>query len=519
MSGSSAFISYHHEDSVIGEALHDQLSFLAAAGEGRRALSVFLDSRDIGGGTPWQPEIDKNLAEKDWLVVVYTGQQSVYCGYEIGTFTHLHAAKPLRRIIALHDVADDLLPVVLRGNQNRSVAPVEIVTNLDDVIIEAGELGAWFSSPVGRFLRDFCQYNGLYTPEHERNDPARYNANVALAAKKVATAFSLASATDVKSETPTQISFEILIKRLGKTKISVVPDEATIVGTSLFFDILDTTFPVSWDQAPTATWKELRQVLDEDGRKKVPWMHKVERDLVRAVGARGVSSDDVTFRGKNGKIYRPILVRHKLFANGDRRFYLLFVETLDRRFVGSESSSLLLTDLILASRWRFTYLEQWNETINRVFGETTPLATFVDNCRQLLYNIEWMEHEAAEYGANDPEDLVKAFGPAKRARVERFFSDWVASKRLLDVVLPDGLDTSITDGNRSKIRAGIVEFLEQTRVQNADFLSLAVQSYSEHVSADLAVEANLPAASPDLGEHCPDPGTAREVQRAGLHAI
>jgi hypothetical protein len=105
-------------------------------------------------------------------------------------------------------------------------------------------------------------------------------------------------------------------------------------------------------------------------------MHKVESDVVRAAASRTVSGDDVTFLGENGKVYRPILVRHKLYINGDRRFYLLFVETIDRRFVGSPRSSLLLTALILASRWRFSYFEKWSDTIGRIFGKNIPLLSF-----------------------------------------------------------------------------------------------------------------------------------------------
>ena len=93
----------------------------------------------------------------------------------------------------------------------------------------------------------------------------------------------------------------------------------------------------------------------------VPWMHKVETDVVRAISHQIVSPDDVTFVGKNRKVYRPILERHELFVNGDRRFYMLFLKTLDRRFVGSQRTSVLLTGLILASRWRFTYFENWPE--------------------------------------------------------------------------------------------------------------------------------------------------------------
>ena len=69
---SSAFISYHHEDKIIGETLNDQLMFLAVHGDGRRFLNCFLNTREIQRGMAWKPIIDKKLGDSDWLVVIYT---------------------------------------------------------------------------------------------------------------------------------------------------------------------------------------------------------------------------------------------------------------------------------------------------------------------------------------------------------------------------------------------------------------------------------------------------------------
>src|SRR5262249_5790257 len=118
MPQTSAFISYHHNDSIIGSILAEQLSVLAGFGEGRPALSCFLDAEAIGPGEIWQPVIDDNLRSNDWLLVIFTGKPSLYCGYEIGTFSQLnsHAIKkepPDKRIIGLYDVPEATLPGLL----------------------------------------------------------------------------------------------------------------------------------------------------------------------------------------------------------------------------------------------------------------------------------------------------------------------------------------------------------------------------------------------------------------------
>jgi hypothetical protein len=254
----------------------------------------------------------------------------------------------------------------------------------------------------------------------------------------------------------------------------------------LFFDVLGLALPIAWNQAPNTTWGKLKELLDPGGKRDVPWMHKVEADVVKAANSLSVSGDDVTFRAPNGRIYRAILVRHKLFVNGDRKFYLLFAETLDRRFAGSKQSSLLLTALILASRWRFTFFEKWTDTIERVFGESTPLASFADSCKQLVYNIDWIEHESAELGTDSSIAMIDVFGPENRARVERFFKEWEQAKAELFAALPGGMGANITEANRAAARDTVLTFLKKTREQNADFLELAVAAYSHQVTLDLA---------------------------------
>jgi hypothetical protein len=176
-------------------------------------------------------------------------------------------------------------------------------------------------------------------------------------------------------------------------------------------------------------------------------------------------------------------MQYDLMFNGDRRFKIAFIETLDRRFPGEEQSSLLLACVVLASRWRFNYFERWSETTDTLFGDRAPLAHFSDACRQLLYNIEWIENEAAELGANDQRAMVHAFGHRHRARVDRFFDDYRRAKEELMGVLR--LDMAITEQNRPELRNAVLRFLDATRQQNLEFLLLALQVYGDLLKGEL----------------------------------
>ena len=98
--------------------------------------------------------------------------------------------------------------------------------------------------------------------------------------------------------------------------------------------------------APQITWGQLRQTLTRPGRPNIPWMDKLEINIALAAALKTSEPDDVTFRGsRDNRIYRAILTRHKLYKNGKRRFYVLLVDTFDRRFIGDRYTSLLLISL------------------------------------------------------------------------------------------------------------------------------------------------------------------------------
>ena len=153
--------------------------------------------------------------------------------------------------------------------------------------------------------------------------------------------------------------FDSEMKRIVETSI--------LVGSSRAFETIGISPPLSLDanQAPHVTWGALRQALSLPGHANIPWMDKSETNISRAIALKTQEPDDVTFRGRDGHIYRAILTRHKLYKNGKRRFYVLLVETFDRKFVGDRQTSMLLTALTLASRWRFTFFERWRETLKQ----------------------------------------------------------------------------------------------------------------------------------------------------------
>ena len=213
-------------------------------------------------------------------------------------------------------------------------------------------------------------------------------------------------------------------------------------------------------------------------------MDKLEINVALAAALKTSEPDDVTFKGsRDGRIYRAILTRHKLYKNGKRRFYVLLAEMFDRRFIGERNTSLLLISLILASRWRFTFFERWHETLAK-FDDDRSDKEFQDACRQFEYNMDWMEHEGVELGADDMDAMVEAFGFDNKARVQRFYSEWGAAKNKMNSQLPQAFE-GLTPELRAQARTAIVDFLTAIKGQNAEFLKLSTEKYAEKMRASV----------------------------------
>jgi hypothetical protein len=481
----NVFISYSHLDTIIAQAIKDQLTELAQRGEGGRSLNCFLDMESIEPGVKYQPVIRGALEKADWLAFVFTGEQSVYCGYEIGMYSIIKPNGPNdeKPVACLHDVDQKKLPAVLEGynttliNQIAPYLPHPLEKFTEDAKL-------WWDSPIGKLLRTICTRKGLYTPQHRTNDPVQYQIDIAQAASKIAQAFEFARQEDEEWDTPVQATLELVVFPPFEGEDRRIPPQSTLVGPSRAFDILGLNVPysVAASTVPRITWGELRKALARPGHANIPWMDRLETNIRLAAALKTPQPDDVTFRGHDRRIYRAVLTEHKLYKNGKRRFYVMLAETFDRRFVGDPDTSLLLTALMLASRWHFTFFERWNETLKQFDARRSDL-DFLDACKQLEYNMEWIENEGVELGADDMEVMVHAFGKEQKARIERFYSEFYIAKDKMKNTLPQTFE-KLTPEKRSEAHAAIVEFLIAVKDQNAEFLKLCSRTYNKKIHAD-----------------------------------
>jgi hypothetical protein len=216
-------------------------------------------------------------------------------------------------------------------------------------------------------------------------------------------------------------------------------------------------------------------------------MDKVEDDMLDAVHQRNLRSPETTFRAQDGQFYRPLLARQIIYGSGARKFSVMFVRTLPRKFAGDESTSALLVGLILASRFRFTFVEGGRLLLEEILGDKISDSDFQLACRQLIYDIERMEQESSEFGMNSPDLLKDAFGENNHEIVNGFYQSWFPAR----AALFDVLKQRIADPNsvaRQRIRQHIQEFAECMKPYNRRFLEMCLAKYSQYLTDRLKRE-------------------------------
>jgi hypothetical protein len=481
----NVFISYAHQDRIIAYEIRNQLTLLAQHGKGGPCVECFLDTESILPGQKYGPVIMAALQEADWLIVVFTGDQSSYCGYEIGMYSAMKAQQGLSApIVCLHDVDQSKIPAMIEEYKTTLISAAAAYLP-DGPLQFTNDEQLWWKSEICQVLTTICSAKKLYVPDDRQSNPVQYQVDLAQASSRICQAFETARQEDEVWETPVQAGFELTIYPPFGGVGARIPNASIVIGSSRAFDILGLIPPLQLEakaQAPQITWGELRQKLAPPGSTNIPWMDKLEANIGLAADLKVPETDDVTFRGSQGnRIYRAILTRHKLFKNGKRRFYVLLVETFDRRFIGDRETSMLLIALTLASRWRFTFFERWSDYLKQ-FDPSRTDKDFQIACKQLEYNMEWIENEGLELGADNQDAMVEAFGQEKKARIQSYYNDFYEAKAKMKSHLPETF-VELKPQARAEARNAIVEFLTFVKSQNADFLRLCVDTYAAKIHA------------------------------------
>ena len=468
------FISYARADYRIAETLRDELMEL-----NRDRVDCFLDTKTIESGEGFENKLEEALKAAHWLLCIFTGEQSEYCGFEVGVFTAGKASLRERessRVVCFHDVPN--YPGIFRSQENISIEyPPERLTT-GEVFDEAGFYGR---SPLVKFFQDFSKFQSLYVPREEGEFTRRAESFIRKA-KGITQAFRDSRGNDIKFDTPTQLGFDIIAPNKAGEPLQSIPPDAAVKGTYGSFALFSMLPPFQSEQLPTAPWASIKQASNTVSSGYLPWIQRLERDMLNAANGQALSETEATFRGSD-KTYRAILVRHIVHFNGTHRFGIVFVPSLPSQFLGDQNTSMILAGLVVASRFRFAYFEH-PERIRTWFSDEASDNEFQARYRQLLYDLERMQQESQELGLLDHTVFIQSFGSSRKAIAEQFLTEYAKAKNKLEAALPPS-GAPVTKENRPTIKSAILTFLAEVEDENARFLQAALDAYQDQLQEQL----------------------------------
>jgi hypothetical protein len=479
------FISYSHEDTGIAQCLQEELTAVNPA-----RVHCFLDAYNIRSGDEWHSKIIANLKAADWLIFLYTGRERRpydFCGFEIGIFTSVHLLDTSQklmdapRLLCLHDTA--AVPSLLAMVQNRRIRPYQPDGSPDT----GKELEFYITTPLAQFFEDFYYYPErmpLHGGTMKKGLPLQQMPSIASEignrVKRLTSRFQEARKNDPISEKFYQVRMEIDIRDPLPKNRTEIPGKSVITAAQDTFSLLGLSPDPDENGELKITWDQMKNSL-EANNETFAWMGKVEDDILDAAHQRNLRSPELTFRAHDGQFYRPLLARQIIYGSGARKFSVIFVRTLPRKFVGDETTSALLIGLILASRFRFTFIEA-AEQLQESFGDAVADSDFQLACRQLIYDIERMEQESSEFGMNNPDLFQQAFGPENYEIVNGFYEIWFPVRKQLFTLIKQRLEEPTTVP-RESIRAEIKNFSKSVAPCNKRFLEMCLREYTAYLKS------------------------------------
>lgn len=444
------FLSHKQKDQKSAAEIREVLQTLA----GR--LQVFM-SENIAKGTDWQEQIEHQLHQSDWFVLLFTGVDDddwSWCHHEAGIFRGM-MFPDAERVVVLHP-PNVALPDPLQRYQ--------AVKCQDD---QPGDLHRFFEDLFGRE-----PYPGV-PPLNP------FFANQADSARKEA-AERITGAVGrlvVDAIAPRDVMTIHVPSRQALLEHDGFPADARIrrgSGALQLFDLGVAEF----------TWERFQEALEPEFRERLamsfwPAVHQACVNSVRR--HRLASTHTVMHSPADGRHYMPMLSRIETAGDDSATFHIIFVQVAagTQAEVRDRSVARIFTALNLSHRVRWEIIDRYRDP--------QRLQEFVDHHRDapagdgsadggglaaIWEAIRLLELEAKNRGVYDPEALPADFGPGAADRVRVMFPLWGE--------LRSRLEDAANEGDVPAF-AGALGDLDPL---NVEFISLASERLAELVRVD-----------------------------------
>jgi len=463
----SIFISYPTENQKIAQAIEHALSQFDHG-----KFDVFLDRSRIEDGTELTQTIEAALERADYFIGIgpeANRSNFSWCGFELGYFLATNKGRS-RNVLAIYN---NEIP-----NQFRAYKNVQVVS-LDDK--HRSELG---SKVYGVEDCELYTFFSRLSEELEKRIPASRRSKyfedaqrwAEKSAKDVTDSYFNTLQEWVKSTWFPQKRIEVKTgnSAFWEKPLPKIPEDATVTLETTTCGVLDYAVPKEQPNVPM-TWKDFEAVV----RRKTGGLNftdMVTDVIMSALPYNAEALNDHFFLAPDEKSYRILLVMHRLYGNGNREFVINLVETLRPiSGEGDRETSIITAAIMLASKYRFLFLEQDSRYgLGRIAQLTSGNSTI--SVRQMLKDMDRVHNEGSREGLGDESALIRLFGPAEEFEVRALFEDfWPPLLAMKDAA--GAFLEAPGDVTREAFAKTHKAFVERTQAVNQRFISLCLARY------------------------------------------
>jgi hypothetical protein len=385
------FVSYAPEDLSVAEAIYTCLKVAL----GDVFTEVYLDKSHLQPGLDFKRQVQSRLEKTDVLIVVFTGKEGPghgYTGFEVGYFEGLLGVSPGRRRIPVYL---DEPPAISADVQGISLGLRHEMLELNYEDFESrAEVRP--DDPMCRLIEELRAEVERIIEDNGFPKPSRKPEQESVACVrdlKLAIFHYLKGTIEAVIKPQKQIVVRVKGSDLDRASENLPSNaEITPIGTTMaIFGLPD--IPIKWGRFLAVT---------ADNPLCDSWREAITNVVLSSFPGRvDVDSSQIIFSNDEARAYRLMLATATKYYNGDREFYVYFVEVLKQADYGDPSTSYLLKSLDLLCRFRSMFLESTSD-FSGMNILVTPVERLPEVANRLLRELNLFRNDSRDAGLDEP---------------------------------------------------------------------------------------------------------------------
>ena len=390
------FISYASEDgelaSGIARVLRDALGFFAEINVDRWFMEL---------GKEFRPQLQKKLAASDILIILYTGKNKSYTGWEIGFFEALKAksidnssSEEEKRIIPLYF---EKCPEAVSGYEGFDLSIPRDLLRLSYEEFSAKD-DVPSDCPLCKLVRNLQKTVDKYQERFDPDGTYPDKENPKDVVKKIRLAVFRYIKTTVSEVLKPGKQITIKVSGALDEEVAELPLDAKLVPAKTGAGAME----VFGLEERDMTWAEF--LASVPGTYKHAWSDAITSVVTSSLYSLNVDNSEVVvadqFEGRDRDTYRLVLPVVTKYFDNSREFTLYLMQAATPEY-GNENVTMMLKALQMACRFRRMFLERGAKFRCANVGLASP-ERIQEMARALRDELNDIERETANAGLDQP---------------------------------------------------------------------------------------------------------------------